>query len=371
MPGDCESNPVDGPDRDEEEAEEQARRSILQVKDTVERCLRQGMDKAEMFRVIREEELPPAIAFAVYKQLRDQNHGFFKEYYNMIELKEQRQRFDRLIQAYRARASNVANNTAAAISRAPAPASRELDILVHEAWPDKRVVQDWSDDETHENAQVDSARDGGGDPLAWRLPAGQPVINHGHTVAGGVLPGLPCPLPDAGAQQLGYHQQPVGDGGVEVAWHQQEMHPAPFQELHCQEQPVANDGGGVQDQEVAWQQQGEMHLPAAQVLLGQDHEQLVMAVAGFDAVPLASAVGLSSDSMMASCCPPSTHGGLWYGWHGRQAEALERWPSASADPLSLWQQPPINGPGQLSSSTLLVLPQDDPMEYKSFQARPR
>ena len=36
----------------------------MKVKKTVERCLEQRMNKAEMFRVIREEGLPTWIAFA-------------------------------------------------------------------------------------------------------------------------------------------------------------------------------------------------------------------------------------------------------------------------------------------------------------------
>ncbi|KAL6652270.1 hypothetical protein ACP70R_011195 [Stipagrostis hirtigluma subsp. patula] len=335
-----------GPDRDDDKEEDDARRFILQVKETVERCLAQGMDKAQMFRVIREEGLPSSIAFAVYKQLRDQNHAFFKEYYSMIDLKEQRERFNHLIQAYRAGGSNV--NAVAAGVRVPETAttstSMELDIPVHNGWPDQQAVQGWLDHTAH--LAIARGVGGGDDQLA-----------------GAARPQQALRLP--AGQQLRYHQQPVADGGVqEVAWPQQAAQLPAIQQLHYQEQPGAI--GVIQDQKVAWQQQ-TVQSPAVQQL--HTHEQLMTADGGFHAVPLASAAGLSDGAMMA-CWPPSlsSHGGHGHLWQGQEADPRQQlWHGSGDDPLRSWQEF-ISGPGKLLSST--TLPEDDPVVNQSFHINP-
>ncbi|PNT61616.1 uncharacterized protein LOC112269314 isoform X2 [Brachypodium distachyon] len=59
------------------------------------------MSKEQMFRELRLRGLHPAVVFAVYKELRDQNNGFFREHYVKMDLRKQAERLKRLLHHYR------------------------------------------------------------------------------------------------------------------------------------------------------------------------------------------------------------------------------------------------------------------------------
>ncbi|TVU19309.1 hypothetical protein EJB05_35450 [Eragrostis curvula] len=245
-----------GPGNAANDGEEDARQFILQVKQTVERCLAQGMDKAQMFRAIREEGLHPGAAFAVYKEIRDQNRVFFQEYYCMIDLKEQRERLDRLIRAYRGGVRVPETAT-------PLIATEETDGPVSMMeWPDQQTLQAWlSNGGDHQLAPTAWTQHTAHLPameqvlnyglpvaIAWRqpaehLPAWEQMQNHGLPVANGAFqePAWPpqqqaFPLPDA--LPLHNYEETAANGGFRgLVWPQQEV-----QAGRQLQQPAANNG---------------------------------------------------------------------------------------------------------------------------------
>ncbi|RLM64411.1 uncharacterized protein C2845_PM16G16000 [Panicum miliaceum] len=273
---------------------QEARQFILKVKKTIERCLEQRMNKAEMFRVIREEGLPTWIAFAVFKELREQNHDFFREYYSMHDLKEQREKLGRLIQAYRAGGSAATTG-----ARAPEAAPTAAAVM----GTDAAASMEWSRQQTEEDAWLDGE-------LARLLARSS--TGGGVEFAGAALP------------------------------HQQAVHcPGGQQQPHDDQQAVYNDrlremGWAEEAEAVAAptlaQQQLQNEQPVANGLF--QGEQLMVNNGGFQGAPAPTlAAGLPSDILMDPW--PLSQDGI-VGWgQEQQAEPLgQRWPGAGADPSS-------------------------------------
>ncbi|CAN6235844.1 unnamed protein product [Urochloa humidicola] len=245
--------PDDGP------GDEEARQFILQVKKIIERCLEQGMNKAEMFRVIREEGLPTWIAFAVFKELREQNHDFFKEYYTMHDVKRQREKLGRLIQAHRAGSGNAAAG-ARALETATMAAAAAME-------PDTTAgMEEWSDQQAAKHASLEgelarllAGSTGGGDQFAGAAasPQRQAVVH--------------CP----GGQQPHDDQQAVYNEWLrEMTASAEEAVAMPVstlagQQLHDNDLPVANG----MFRGVAWPQQAAAELPAAGQQMQLQHQQ--------------------------------------------------------------------------------------------------
>jgi hypothetical protein len=337
----------------------------VQVKQTVERCLAEGMNKAQMFREIREEGLQLGAAFAgesiiqsstsfaqaslfngsqhrsnlteylvchlVYKELRDQNHGFFKEYSNKIDLKEQHQQLNRLIRTCLQGARNAEDG-----ARVPEIVTPQIatDVPVNtDGWLDQQALTTWMSNGGHRLPD---------------LPAVEQVPDHGQPVASAValaVAWLEQKLDLPALEQLHNHGQPVSNVGFQgAAWPQQGLHLPVTQQLHYHEETAANGGfPGPQNevnmhagqpprdhqqpvpdsgfQGLTWPQQA-VHSPAEQ---RHYHEQV--AVNGFP--PQTLFPGLSSEAMINPC--PISHGGqnLW-----QQAGTLEQWrPAENANPL--------------------------------------
>ncbi|XP_044453622.1 uncharacterized protein [Triticum aestivum] len=104
--------------------EDGARAFIAQVKEEVERCLAAGMSKEQMFHELREKGFHPAAAFAVYKELRDQNNSWFKDYYVKMDLRKQAERLEFLLHQYR----TVRDADAAARAQGTAAQQTAMDI---------------------------------------------------------------------------------------------------------------------------------------------------------------------------------------------------------------------------------------------------
>ncbi|RLM73414.1 uncharacterized protein C2845_PM15G16900 [Panicum miliaceum] len=281
---DVEFIPEGGP---AEKGDQEARQFILKVKKTIERCLEQRMNKAEMFRTIREEGLPSWIAFAVFKELREQNHDFFREYYSMHDLREQREKLGRLVQAYRAGCSAAAAG-ARALEAAPTVAAvMETDAAASMEWSDHQQTEEdaWLDGELAR--LLASSSTGGGDEFPGAaLPQQQAVL---------------CP---GGQHQPRDDQQAVykyNDCLREMGWAEEAVAAAPTlagQQLHDNEQP----------------------------------EQLMASNGGFQGAPAPPlAAGLPCDTLMDPW--PLSQDGI-FGWgQEQQAEPpVQRWPGAGADP---------------------------------------
>ncbi|CAL5030664.1 unnamed protein product [Urochloa decumbens] len=280
--------PEGGPESPSEKRDEEARQFILQVKKIIERCVGQGMDKAEMFRVIREEGLPTWIAFAVFSELREQNHDFFKEYYSMHDLKKQREKLGCLIQAHRAGSGNAAAGARALETAAVAPAVAAME-------PDSTAGMEWSDQQAAEHALLEgelarllaSSSTGGGDQFtgAAALPQKQAVVHcpngqQPHDDQQAVYnewlremtalaeEAVPVPVPTLAGQQLHNNDLPVANGMFHgVAWPQQaaaQLPPA-GQQLQLQHQQEQT-GQLLAGQMLRYQQEQTGQLPAGQQL---------------------------------------------------------------------------------------------------------
>ncbi|KAG8060010.1 hypothetical protein GUJ93_ZPchr0002g25344 [Zizania palustris] len=73
----------------------------VQVKQEIVNCLRARMTKEQMFQRLREMGVHPAIAFAVYKELRLQNKDYFKRYALTLLVKRQIGQFNNQLAVYR------------------------------------------------------------------------------------------------------------------------------------------------------------------------------------------------------------------------------------------------------------------------------
>ncbi|CAN6268806.1 unnamed protein product [Urochloa humidicola] len=386
---DVELVPEEGPESSIEKREEEARQFILQVKKIIERCLEQGMNKAEMFRVIREEGLPTWIAFAVFKELREQNHDFFKEYYSMHDLQEQRKKLGRLIQAHRACSSNAAAGARAleTVTMAAAIAT-EPDTMAGIEWSDQHADQAWSDGEF---SRLLASSIGGGNQFAGAaaLPQQQAVVH----CLNGQLPhddhdqqavysewlremtaSAEEPVPTLVGQQLPNNDLPVADGVFHgVAWHQQAavQLPAAGQQLQYQQEQAGQLPAGqqllyhhgqpvyfpadhqlqLQDQQeqagqlppgqqlhyqqqdlAAWLQQHDQQqdFPGRQQLLHYQYQDQLMANGGFHVAPLTLAAGLPSENMMDPW--HLLQDGMGWGQEQQAEPVRQRWPGAGADP---------------------------------------
>ncbi|TVU01428.1 hypothetical protein EJB05_53141 [Eragrostis curvula] len=331
--------PVGGSGNAADKEAEDARRFILQVKRTVERCVAQGMNKEQMFRAIREEGLHPGAAFAVYKELRRQNRGFFREYYCMIDLKEQRERLDRLILAYR---TGGRSNAVQDGVHVPPETATTLSML---EWADQQSMQAWLSDSGHQLAPAEPWS-----VQAARLPTGEQLVpNHGEQpVANAVVAWPQQALHLTAWQQLLNHEQHTANRAFhEPAWPSQAFHLPVAQSLRNHVETVAN--GGFPG--LVWPQQ-EVHLPAGQQLL-HNHQQPVhlptaqlhyheQSAAMANGLPtLTSAAGLLNDAMMDPWHLP--HGSLG-SWQGQQPEPMKQWwrDDASANPSSSLSEPAEN-----------------------------
>ncbi|CAL5069267.1 unnamed protein product [Urochloa decumbens] len=391
MPDD-ELVPEGGPESPAEKRDEEARQFILQVKKIIERCVGQGMNKPEMFRVIREEGLPTWIAFAVFSELREQNHDFFKEYYSMHDLKKQREKLGQLIQAYRAGSGNAAAGARALETAAEAPAVAAME-------PDTTAGMEWSDQQAAEHASLEgelarllaSSSTGGVDQFAGALPQQQAVVHcpngqqphddqqavynewlremtalaeeavptlagqqlHKHNndlpMANGMFHGVAWPqqaaaqLPPAGQQQQLQHQQeqtgqlPVGQQPVyfpadhQLQYQQEQAGQLPAgQQLHYQQQDLkAWLQLHYQERDLLTRQQ----LIQQQLLYYQQYQEQLMANnGGFHVAPPALAAGLPNDTIMDPW--PLSQDGV--GWGQEQQDDLppQGWPGAGADSSS-------------------------------------
>ncbi|CAN6229121.1 unnamed protein product [Urochloa humidicola] len=382
---DVELVPEGGHEIPVEKREEEARQFIFQVKKIIERCLEQGMNKAEMFRVIREEGLPTWIAFAVFKELREQNHDFFKEYYSMHDLKEQRKKLGRLIQAHRAcRGSAAAGmRELETATMAAAAAATEPDTTVGMEWSDQQAEQAWSDGEF---SRLLASSIGGGDQFAGAgaLPQQQATVhcpngqqthddqqavynewlremtasaedavpmstlagqqlqyNNDLPLADGMFHGLAWPQPAAG-QQLQYQQEQAGQlpAGQQLLYHhEQPVYFPADHHLQLQDQQVqagqlpAGQQLHYQEQDlVAWLQQHYQHqdFPGRQQLLHYQYQDQLMANGGFHVAPLTLAAGRPTDAMMDPW--PLLQDGMRWGQEQQAEPVRQRWPGAGADP---------------------------------------
>ncbi|CAN6240404.1 unnamed protein product [Urochloa humidicola] len=384
---DVELVPEEGPESSIEKREEEARQFILQVKKIIERCLEQGMNKAEMFRVIREEGLPTWIAFAVFKELREQNHDFFKEYYSMHDLQEQRKKLGRLIQTHRACSSNAAAGARALETVTMAAAATEPDTTAGMEWSDQHADQAWSDGEF---SRLLASSIGGGDQFAGAgaLPQQQAIVHcpNGQqphddqqavynewlremtasaeepvpvpTLAGQQLHNndLPVPVDDdmfhgvawpqpaaaqlpAAVQQLQYQQEQAGQlpAGQQLLYHHEQTvyFPADHQlQLQDQQEQAGQLPPGqqlhYQQQDLAaWLQQD---FPGRQQLLHYhyQYQDQLMANGGFHVAPLTLAAGLPSGTMMDPW--PLLQDGMGWGQEQQPEPVRQRWPGAGADP---------------------------------------
>ncbi|CAL5015561.1 unnamed protein product [Urochloa decumbens] len=385
----------DGPG---EKEDEEARQFILQVKKIIERCVAQGMDKAEMFRVIREEGLPTWIAFAVFQELREQNHDFFKEYYIMHDLKKQREKLGSLIQAYRAGSGNAAAGGRALEMATVAPAVAAMEPVTTAAM---ELATEQASLEG-ELALLLAGSTGGGDQFAAAaaLPQQQAVV---HTPNGEqphddqqavynewlremtALAEEPVPMPVStlAGQQLHNNDLPVANGMFHgVAWpqqaaaqlppagqqlqlqHQQEQTgplPAGQQLRYQQEQPVYFPA----DHQLQYQQEQAGQLPAGQQLHHQQQDLLAWLQLHYQERDLLTRQQLIQqqqlhyqqyqEQLMANnggfhVAPPTLADGLpsdtmmdpWplsqdgVGWGQEQQDDLQPqgWPGAGADPSS-------------------------------------
>lgn len=318
--------------------DDKAPRFVLQVKKTVERCLGQGMNKGEMFRVIREEGVPLWIAFAVYRELREQHRDFFEEYYCMIDLMEQRQKLGRLIQAYRAGGSNAAVRSRA-LETTAAAAAMETDATDSTEWSNQQAE--------HDDFQIAGASV---PQQAVHFPGGQQLHGHQQTVddvwlretawAEEAVPML------ARQQQLYSIEQSAANGMFPgVAWPQ---HLPALSQLHCQAQAAHMPAG----QQLRYQKQ-VVQLPAGQQLLYQEQAGHLPVRRQQQAVHLpAEQQPIANGGFYGAPLVPSAEGlldGHWWGQR-QQAEPLRQW--WPADPSSTYTLPGFELPGNQQDKPL-------------------
>jgi hypothetical protein len=158
----------------------------------------------------------------VYKELRDQNHGFFKEYSNKIDLKEQHQQLNRLIRTCLQGARNAEDG-----ARVPETVTPQIT---------QQALTTWMSNGGHRLPD---------------LPAVEQVPDHGQPVASAVplvdvVASLQQALDLPVSEQLHNHRQPQlhYHGQLQgVAWPQQGLHlPATQPQLHYHEETAANGG---------------------------------------------------------------------------------------------------------------------------------
>jgi len=189
----------------------------------------------------------------VFKELREQNHDFFREYYGMHDLKEQREKLGRLIQAYRAGSSAAAAGARALEAAPTAAAVMETDAAASMEWSDQQTEEDaWLELDRELARLVASSSTGGGDESAGAALPHQQAVH--------------CP---GGQQQPHDDQQAVfNDFLREIGWAEEAV-AAPTlagQQLHDNEQPVANGlfQGVAWPLQLPYQQEQAAHLPVMQ-----------------------------------------------------------------------------------------------------------
>jgi len=197
----------------------------------------------------------------VFKELREQNHDFFREYYGMHDLKEQREKLGRLIQAYRRAGGSAAAAGTRALGAAPTTAAAVMET-------DAAASMEWSDQQTEEDAWLELDRE-----LA-RLVASSST-GGGDESAGAALPhqqAVHCP----GGQQQPHDDQQAAynDRLREMGWAEEAVVVAAptlaGQQLHDNEQPEPVANGLFQG--VAWPLQAARSPPGQQQLPYQQEQ---------------------------------------------------------------------------------------------------
>ncbi|KAI5011509.1 hypothetical protein ZWY2020_013646 [Hordeum vulgare] len=173
--------------------EDGARAFIAQVKEELERCLGAGMSKEKMFQELHGKGFHPAAAFAVYKELRDQNNDWFREHYVKMDLRKQAERLQLLLHHYRTvRAANAAARAQGTAGQQTAMAAVPNDVGLPGHW-----------------STVPVGLDGTG--LVSTSSSGEPRFAAPYSQ-------LPSPATTTHAptgQPLHQREQPVPDGGVQ------------------------------------------------------------------------------------------------------------------------------------------------------------
>lgn len=205
---------IGGPD-DGGDDKEDTRRFIIQVKEEMERCLEAGMSKEQMFRELREKGLHVAIAFAVYKELRDQNYGFFEEYYGKIDVRKQTERFQRLLHQYRT-ARDAAAGVSTLLTATPPTAMAVLENMGSSY--DQTVVPVGLDDARLVGISSGDGQFAGSEPLqqAVQLPDGEQLHQSEHWVPNGGVRGVTSAAGPSNAFMTGSWPPPRGGLGQ---WH--------------------------------------------------------------------------------------------------------------------------------------------------------
>jgi hypothetical protein len=229
----------------------------------------------------------------VFKELREQNHDFFREYYSMHDLKEQREKLGRLIQAYRAGGSAAPTG-----ARAPEAAPTAAAVM----GTDAAASMEWSRQQTEEDTWLDGelarllarSSTGGGVEFAGaalphqqavHCPGGQQqphddqqaVYNDRLREMGWAEEAEAVAAPTLAQQQL-QNEQPVANGLFQgVAWPLQAARSPPGQQLPYQQEQAARLPAGqklqyqqeqaarlLTGQQLQYQQEQAAHLPAGQ-----------------------------------------------------------------------------------------------------------
>jgi hypothetical protein len=293
----------------------------------------------------------------VFKELRAQNHDFFKEYYTMHDLKKQREKFGRLTQAYHAR-----KRRSAGVVPETTAATMETDTTASMEWSDQQAEQAGCDGEL---ARLIGGG-GDGDQFAGaslpqqqgvHCPGGGQQSHHeeqavyeyderlqetgtpwaeeavpapAQSVANGMFQGVAWPQQPAGQQLLYHHLEQAGHlpTGLQQQLSYQELEdcllpanppprymeqaavvPLPAgQQLHYQQE---QDLPGMP---LLHYQQQPLHLPAEQLQLQCYQEQLMMASGGHTRTLSQGGIGWGKEQP-APVGPPR-----------------RRWPGAGADP---------------------------------------
>lgn len=269
----------------------------------------------------------------------------------MIDLKEQRQRFTRLLHRYRTRGGPSAEDGARVPETVTPPiAVEETDVPVNVEYLDQQTLQSWwSDGSGHQLT-----------PTAWPpphhqavdLPAGEQVPDHGQPIANPVPGGVAWPHQQAlnlpSWEQPHNHEQPLADGAFQGdMWPQQVLHlPAAQQLLHNHEGTAADDGFPG----LVWRQQ-EVTLHNGQLLHHQQQQQQPAANDGLlqglitwpqQTVHFPAAQLHNQEQAVPNGVPPlmpvAVAGHPWPVPHGDQSS----WPGATANPSpssSLFERP--------------------------------
>ncbi|CAL4967431.1 unnamed protein product [Urochloa decumbens] len=296
MPDD-ELVPEGGPESPAEKRDEEARQFILQIptisthRSLICLCL---------------------IWHPVFSELREQNHDFFKEYYSMHDLKKQREKLGRLIQAYHAgsvrRGARAGDGGDGPCRRSHGTGHHGRHGVVGPPGSRARFV-------------------GGGTRQQFEFDRRRRSVRRRRAPATG--------RPALSGQQLRYQQEqpvyfPADQQLLQYQKEQAGQLPVPAeQQLHYQQQDLhAWLQLHYQERDLLTRQQ----LIQQQLLYYQYQEQLMANNGGFHVAPPALAVGLPRDTMMDPW--PLSQDGM--GWGQEQQDDLppQGWPGAGADPSS-------------------------------------